>query len=65
MWNISQNILEEVSAMVLENSQFLGNIPPKYVNGVSTIVLENFQFLGNIPQSIWEKYSPRNLGEIH
>ena len=37
----------ESSIIILENSQFLGNIPysPPYMKEISTIILENSQFL--------------------
>ena len=45
-------IFKKYSPNILENFQFLGNIPQKYIE-------ENSHFLGNIPQSIWGKYFPK------
>ena len=45
------------SPNILGSSQFLGNIPQKYVKEVPTIVLEHSPFFGNIPQSIWGKFN--------
>ena len=49
----------ESSKIILENFQFLENIPQKYMEKSSTIVLENSQFyiLGKIfPKISWEKF---------
>ena len=46
----------ESSTIILENSQFQGNIHQKYIEGFCTIILENFL------QNIWENFT--NFGVI-